>query len=143
MRLWNARRAVAGATLGVALAVSGCDAAGSPSVDASQVPGVWTGDGGGMVEFMADGRFTMTGVPRDAVVFSFSEPPPGDGGLSGAGKWVIDPADDAVELSIEAGGSFRDGEIASLKVAEGEGPQVLYFETNSEKAYGYEIRKKR
>ncbi|MGV9287857.1 hypothetical protein [Streptomyces sp. NPDC003719] len=96
------------------------------------------------MEFGADGRFEMTGIPRDAVVFSFSDPPPGDGRLSGAGEWELDGGGTSgtVELGFDAGGSFSgDGESTLLQVKEAGDRPVLYFDTDADKAYGYEVRR--
>ncbi len=43
---------------------------------------------------------------------------------------------------IDAGGSFADAaQVAVLMVAEDGPPQVLFFSTNVDKPYGYEIRR--
>ncbi|MEU9376130.1 hypothetical protein AB0D94_20465 [Streptomyces sp. NPDC048255] len=147
MKRWNGRRTALAVSAAVLLAGSaGCGGQGSGSapvrIDTSQVAGAWTGDGGGRVDFRADGRFEMSGIPRDAVVFSFIEPPAGDGKLSGTGTWSTLDAGTAVELSYDAGGSFSDdSEVGRLGVAGSEDHPELYFSTNSDKEYGYRIRK--
>ncbi|MFI7869408.1 hypothetical protein [Streptomyces salinarius] len=128
-------------------ALVSCGADEGGELGPAQLAGAWQGSGGGRVEFGADGRFEMSGIPRDAVVFSFSEPPPGDGRLSGRGEWELDGGDEksgTIELLFDAGGSFPDdSEATLLQVKEtGEHP-VLYFDTNPDKAYGYEVRRVR
>ncbi|MGC9442022.1 hypothetical protein [Streptomyces sp. WG5] len=97
------------------------------------------------MEFTADGRFEMSGIPRSAVEFSFTDPPAGDGALSGEGEWELDGDDGksgAIELGFDAGGSFSDdSESALLQVKEAGDSPVLYFDTNPDKAYGYEVRR--
>ncbi|WDG31472.1 hypothetical protein N7925_25715 [Streptomyces sp. CA-278952] len=63
--------------------------------------------------------------------------------MSGAGTWRQDDvAEDSLQLMIEAGGSFpTDEEVATLMVAGDGPPQVLFFSTNVDKPYGYEIKK--
>ncbi|MFF3934252.1 hypothetical protein [Streptomyces hirsutus] len=58
----------------------------SGELSAQEVAGVWKGSGGGRVEFADDGTFTMSGMPRSAIEFSFIDPPPGKGSLFGRGS---------------------------------------------------------
>ncbi|MFJ9889560.1 hypothetical protein ACIQRW_27405 [Streptomyces sp. NPDC091287] len=129
--------------LGLAVILGGCSTAGTSDVDTDGLPGVWTGSGGGRVEFHADGRFSMKGIPAASIAFTWSEPLNGATRVSGAGTWRQDDvAEDSLQLMIEAGGSFpTDEEVATLMVAEDGPPQVLFFSTNVDKPYGYEIEK--
>ncbi|WP_329112228.1 hypothetical protein [Streptomyces sp. NBC_01353] len=115
------------------------------SIERTRIAGTWTGDAGARVELHANGRFEMSGIPRSAITFSFIDPPPGDGKLSGSGTWKPARDGDRVDsilLYVDAGGSFSEtSETGELGVAEsGENP-VLYFSTSPDKWYGYEIRK--
>ncbi|MEV8445686.1 hypothetical protein [Streptomyces parvus] len=129
--------------LGLAVVLSGCSTAGTTAVDTDGLPGVWTGSGGGRVEFHADGRFSMKGIPAESVDFTWSEQRNGATRVSGAGTWQQQDIDeDSLQLMFDAGGSFpTDEEVATLMVAEDGPPQVLYFSTNVDKPYGYEIEK--
>lgn len=129
--------------LGLALTLGGCSTAGTTAVDTAGLPGVWTGSGGGRVEFRADGRFSMKGIPAESVDFTWSEPRHGATTVSGAGTWRQDDvAEDSLLLMIDVGGSFPTAEeVATLMVAEDGPPQVLFFSTNVDKPYGYEIKK--
>ncbi|MER7717237.1 hypothetical protein ABTX99_09820 [Streptomyces flaveolus] len=132
------------ALLGIS-ALAGCGQSEGPELGSDQLTGVWQGTGGGTVEFGSDGRFEMSGIPRSAVVFSFSDPPPGDGRLSGEGEWELDGDDGTsgtIELGFDAKGSFSDdGESTLLQVKEAGDRPVLYFDTDADKAYGYEVRR--
>ncbi|QES25045.1 hypothetical protein DEJ46_38265 [Streptomyces venezuelae] len=113
-------------------------------MERTRIAGTWTGDDGARVELHTNGRFEMSGIPRSAIVFAFSDPPPGDGKLSGSGTWEPRyPGDkvDEILLYVEAGGSFADTQIANLGVAENGQKPVLYFSTNADEWYGFEIRK--
>ncbi|MFF8835667.1 hypothetical protein [Streptomyces sp. NPDC015130] len=131
------------------LGMGGCFAALTErpeKIERTRIAGTWTGDGGARVVLRADGRFEMSGIPRSAVHFAFSDPPSGDGRLSGSGTW--EPAHDGdkvddITLYIAAGGSFTDTQVGSLGVAEGGQDPVLYFSTDIDKWYGFEIRKTR
>ncbi|MFF1506707.1 hypothetical protein [Streptomyces sp. NPDC058326] len=132
------------------LTMGGCFAALSEqpeSIDRSQVAGTWIGDGGARVELRVDGGFEMSGIPRSALHFSFIDPPPGEGKLSGSGTWELGPhrEGDSVEnilLYVDTGGSFSDdSEVEELRVAESGEKPVLYFFTSPEKWYGFEVRK--
>ncbi|WP_237725626.1 MULTISPECIES: hypothetical protein [Streptomyces] len=137
------RSAAMSLALGLAVTLSGCSTAGTTAVDTDGLPGVWTGSGGGRVEFHADGRFSMKGIPAESVVFTWSEPRNGATRVSGAGTWQQQDVDeDSLKLMIDVGGSFpTDEEVATLMVAEDGPPQVLFFSTNVDKPYGYEIEK--
>ncbi|MFI7234417.1 hypothetical protein [Streptomyces cyaneofuscatus] len=127
--------------LGLALSLGGCSNAGTTAVDTAGLPGVWTGSGGGRVEFHADGRFSMERIPTESIGFAFGEPPAEDR-VAGAGTWERETDEDRLNLMIDAGGSFADADqIAVLMVAEDGPPQVLFFSTNVDKPYGYEIEK--
>ncbi|MEV6119340.1 MULTISPECIES: hypothetical protein [unclassified Streptomyces] len=130
--------------LGVS-ALAGCGPDEGAELGSGQLTGVWQGTGGGTVRFGADGRFEMSGIPRSAVVFSFSDPPPGDGRLSGAGEWELaggDGTSGTIELGFDAGGSFADdSEATVLQVKEAGDRPVLYFDTDADEAYGYEVRR--
>ncbi|MEU8530832.1 hypothetical protein AB0C77_35405 [Streptomyces sp. NPDC048629] len=129
------------------LGVGGCIAALNEQpekIERTRIAGTWTGEGGARVELHANGRFEMSGIPRTAVVFGFTDPPPGDGKLSGSGTWepVGDRDEvDEIDLSIDAGGSFEDKEFGSLEVAQSGDKPVLYFATDSDRWFGFEIRK--
>ncbi|MFJ4824894.1 hypothetical protein ACIP5L_16625 [Streptomyces bacillaris] len=101
---------------------------------------MWKADDGGQIEFTSDGRFEMSGITRSAVVYSFSEPPPGEGPLAGAGTWELENRRN-IEVMYEKGGSFSYAESGEIAIAESGKNPVLYFSTNSDKGYGYEIRK--
>ncbi|WP_410536815.1 hypothetical protein [Streptomyces sp. KL2] len=110
----------------------------------ADVVGSWRGDDGrGRVDFHADGRFEMSGIPRSAIDSGFNEAPPGRGPLSGEGTWefAYDEPSTGIHLRIEAGGSFSDPEIASLESIEEDGRTRMYFSVNVDKMYGYEIRR--
>ncbi|WP_086694029.1 hypothetical protein [Streptomyces recifensis] len=70
-------------------ALAACGPDEGAELGSDQLTCVWQGTGGGTVRFGADGRFEMSGIPRSAVVFSFSDPPPGDGRMSGGGEWEL------------------------------------------------------
>ncbi|GAA3128900.1 hypothetical protein [Streptomyces echinatus] len=133
------------AVLGTALLLGGCAGDGRDKLAPRQVAGVWEGSGGGRVEFQSDGSFRMSGIPRGAIEFGFSKPPPGNGRLSGRGNWELEGdtrRSDSIELRFAAGGSFRDdSESTLLQVAKGGDHPSLYFDTNSDKGYGYEVRR--
>ncbi|CAL9458970.1 hypothetical protein SUDANB21_02607 [Streptomyces sp. enrichment culture] len=123
-----------------------CGANEGGELSSRQVVGVWTGSDGGRVEFRADGRFEMSGIPRSAVVFAFVDPPPGEGKLSGGGEWELADGDRSgtIELGFDAGGSFPDdSQSALLEVKEAGDRPVLYFAVDPDKAYGYEVRRVR
>lgn len=143
MSVGRGRCAAVSLALGLAVTLSGCSTAGTTAVDIDGLPGVWTGSGGGRVEFHADGRFSMKGIPAASIAFTWSEPRNGATRVSGAGTWRQDDvAEDSLQLMIEAGGSFpTDEEVATLMVAEDGPPQVLFFSTNVDKPHGYEIKK--
>ncbi|MGW6239505.1 hypothetical protein ACWGBX_38605 [Streptomyces sp. NPDC055037] len=131
--------------LGGLFALESCGGGTSAELDAAQVAGVWKGADGGRVEFGDDGSFAMSGIPRSAIEFGFIEPPPGNGKLSGRGRWNLDGGDDrsgTIELRFDAAGSFSDdSESTLLQVEEaGERPK-LYFDTDADEGYGYEIRR--
>ncbi|MFI5768799.1 hypothetical protein ACIA74_09645 [Streptomyces sp. NPDC051658] len=149
MKSWILRhKALTAWTVVVLVAMGGCLAgfAERPErIDRTQIAGTWTGDGGARVELHADGRFEMSGIPRSSITSSFIDPPPGDGRVSGSGTWKPEGDSDSVDsilLSIDAGGSFSEAtETEALGVARsGENP-VLYFATDVDKWYGYEIHK--
>ncbi|GAA2776217.1 hypothetical protein GCM10010521_63690 [Streptomyces rameus] len=133
------------AVLGTAPLLGGCAGDGRDKLVPREVAGVWKGPGGGRVEFQGDGTFRMSGIPRSAVEFGFSKPTTGSGPLSGRGSWELEGntrRSDSVELRFAAGGSFRDdSESTLLRVAKGGDRPVLYFDTNSDKGYGYEVRR--
>ncbi|MFE5945604.1 hypothetical protein [Streptomyces sp. NPDC056480] len=114
-------------------------------IDRTRIAGTWTGDGGARVELRPDGRFAMSGIPRDAVTFSFIDPPPGDGKISGSGTWkpaVDGDSVDGILLHVDAGGSFSDStETQELRVARSGEKPVLYFATSADEWHGFEIRK--
>ncbi|MEU1217032.1 hypothetical protein ACFYSH_24270 [Streptomyces sp. NPDC005791] len=87
-------------------------------------------------------RGGFRGIPTESIGFAFGEPPAEDR-VAGAGTWERDDIDeDSLNLMIDAGGSFADADqIAVLMVAKDGSPQVLFFSTNVDKPYGYEIRK--
>ncbi|CAL9477299.1 hypothetical protein SUDANB15_02945 [Streptomyces sp. enrichment culture] len=123
-----------------------CGANEGGELSPAQVTGVWTGADGGRVEFGADERFEMSGIPRSAVVFAFTDPPPGEGKLSGGGEWELADGDRSgtVELGFDAGGSFSDdSQSALLEVKETGDRPVLYFAVDPDKEYGYEVRRVR
>ncbi|MER5891813.1 hypothetical protein [Streptomyces sp. NPDC001876] len=132
----------------VLVAMGGCFAALSERperIERARIPGTWGGADGARVDLYPDGRFEMTGIPRSAIHFSFIDPPPGDGKLSGSGTWEPVGDSDSVEsilLYVDAGGSYsEETETEELGVAgSGEEP-VLFFPTSSDKWYGFEIRK--
>ncbi|MDW4897309.1 hypothetical protein ACFXOL_29320 [Streptomyces californicus] len=141
MPIGRRRFTVSSLALVLASALSGCSTADTTPVDIDGLPGVWTGRGGGRVEFHADGRFSMKGIPTESIGFAFSEPPDEDR-VAGSGTWERVPDEDQVQLMIDAGGSFADAaQVAVLMVAEDGPPQVLFFSTNVDKPYGYEIRR--
>ncbi|MFF6780674.1 hypothetical protein [Streptomyces sp. NPDC012510] len=115
------------------------------ALSSAQVVGVWKGSGAGRIEFLQGGRFEMTGIPRSAVVFSFTDPPPGNGGLSGSGEWNLKGdtgKSGTVELRFDATDSFSDGSASALLQVQRTGDQPeLYFDTNVDKRYGYEMRR--
>ncbi|MFJ9684997.1 hypothetical protein ACIRRX_04830 [Streptomyces bacillaris] len=157
MKRWSVRSKVVAAValsmtvLGVLL-VGGCVALFSEKperIDRSQIVGVWTGSGGARVDLRADGRFEMSGIPRSAIDFSFIDPPPGKGRLSGSGTWepeqlgsVDTDTVESIHLAVDAGGSFsRDSETVELRVARSGEDPVLYFAINVDKWYGFEVSK--
>ncbi|MER5844950.1 hypothetical protein ABT099_32655 [Streptomyces prasinus] len=117
----------------------------SGELSAQEVAGVWKGSGGGWVEFVDDGTFTMSGIPQSAIDFSFIDPPPGRGNLSGRGEWNLRGDADrsgTIELSFAATGSFSGGpEFTFLQVEEAGDRPKLYFDTNPDRGYGYTIRR--
>lgn len=126
-------------------AVQGCGEQEDAALRSAQVAGAWEGSGGGRIEFDADGTFDMSGIPRSAIVFSFVAPPPGKGRISGTGAWELGGEEESsgvVELRFDAGESFLDdGEFAMLRVDRGGENPELYFDTDPDKAYGYEVRR--
>ncbi|MFB7397681.1 hypothetical protein [Streptomyces sp. NPDC056191] len=148
MKTWSfRRRAVTAVSAVFLLGMGGCIAgiADRPEeIERTRIAGTWTGDDAARVELHPDGRFEMSGIPRSAVVFSFSDPPPGDGKLSGSGRWQPAHAGDTVDriiLYVEVGGSFADVQVEELGVAESGEDPVLYFSTSPDEWYGFEIRK--
>ncbi|MFF3839874.1 hypothetical protein [Streptomyces sp. NPDC001930] len=148
MKTWSfRRRAVTAVTAVFLLGMGGCIAgiADRPeAIDRTRIAGTWTGDDGARVELHTNGRFEMSNIPRSAVVFSFGDPPPGDGKLSGSGTWQPGHAGDTVDrilLYVEPGGSFADVQVEALGVAESGEEPVLYFSTSPDEWYGLEIRK--
>ncbi|MFD1830566.1 hypothetical protein ACFSJS_12920 [Streptomyces desertarenae] len=110
----------------------------------ADVVGSWRSDDGrGRVDFHADGRFEMSGIPRSAIVFSFNDPPPGKGPISGKGTWefAYDEPSTGIHLHIDAAGSFFDAEVASLESIKEDGRTKMYFSVNVDKMYGYEIQR--
>lgn len=142
----TAWRAAIGLVLSGTAAVSlaGCGSGPEP-LSADQVVGTWRGDSGGRVTFFDDGRFEMSGIPRDAIVFSFSKPPAGEDSLTGAGTWRLQGEgrrSSSLELVTDTTGSFVNGEVAmSLELSEGGAHPVFYFETDVDEGYGYEVRR--
>lgn len=125
-------------------ALDSCGAGEGVELTSAQVAGVWKGSGGGRVEFGDDGRFEMSGIPRSAIEFSFIDPPPGNGRLSGRGEWSLMGDDDrsgTIELFFDAADSFSDTESTLLQVEKGGDSPTLYFDTNPDKGYGYEVRR--
>ncbi|MFD3515700.1 hypothetical protein [Streptomyces sp. NPDC058657] len=130
------------------VAVGGCCAMLSERperIARGRIAGIWIGENGARVVMRVDGRFEMSGIPRSALTPRFSEPPLRGENVSGSGTWT--PVGDSgsvttISLSIAAGGSFAEGTDAEeLGVARsGEGP-VLYFSTDPDKWYGFELRK--
>ncbi|MFF0260500.1 hypothetical protein [Streptomyces microflavus] len=154
MKPWSDRRkavtVVGGVTALILAALGGCLAmfAVKPElIERTRIVGQWSGSGGARVELREDGRFEMSGIPRSAIVISFADPPPGKGRLSGSGTWELEePSDrdtvESIRLNVDAVGSFTGGsEIAELRVARGGDKPVLYFATNVDKWYGFEISK--
>ncbi|WP_158973233.1 hypothetical protein [Streptomyces griseus] len=131
--------------LGGLFALNGCGGDTADELGSTEVSGVWKGSGGGRVEFGDDGRFEMSGIPRGAIEFGFSDPPPGNGRLSGRGEWSLvgdDDRSDGIELRFDAAGSFSDdSESTLLRVEEAGDHPTLYFDTDADKAYGYEVRR--
>ncbi|MFD5681886.1 hypothetical protein [Streptomyces bacillaris] len=119
---------------------TGCSTGPDRTIERAQVVGVWKADDGGQIEFASDGRFEMSGIARSAVVFSFSEPPPGEGPLSGSGTWELENRR-SIEVTYEKGGSFSYVESGEIAIAESGKNPALYFSTNSDKGYGYRISK--
>ncbi|MFE9169557.1 hypothetical protein ACFYNZ_08515 [Streptomyces kebangsaanensis] len=110
----------------------------------TDVVGSWhSDDGRGRVDFHADGRFEMSGIPRSAIGFGFDEAPPGKGPLSGKGTWefAYDEPSTGIQLRIEVAGSFFGPEIASLESIKEDGRTKMYFSVDVDKMYGYEIRR--
>lgn len=142
MKFVSARSAVPFALAAAFIfATTGCGSD-SERVESAQIPGVWTGVDGGRVEFGDDGRFELSGIPRDAVVFSFIDPPPKGKTISGQGTWSVKEKGSIVELVYDSTGSFAEGgEAGSLGVADSGDPPRLYFSTSTDKEYGYEIQK--
>jgi hypothetical protein len=126
-------------------ALQGCGAGEEAELTSAQVAGVWKGSGGGRVEFGDDGRFEMAGIPRSAIEFSFIDPPPGNGRLSGRGEWNLRGDDDrsgTIELLFDAAGSFsQDTESTLLQVEKAGDSPTLYFDTDPDEGYGYEVRR--
>ncbi|MEK8142791.1 hypothetical protein NKH18_12990 [Streptomyces sp. M10(2022)] len=116
----------------------------NPELESEQVVGVWEGSGGGQIVFHTNGTFEMARIPRSAIVFSFVDAPPGKAGCPG-GAWELDGEGDtsgAVELHFDTGGAFSDdGESALLQVDRGGDEPEMYFDTNVDKGYGYEVRR--
>ncbi|MET9730538.1 hypothetical protein ABZZ79_07705 [Streptomyces sp. NPDC006458] len=131
--------------LGSLFVLQGCDGGTSDELSSQQVAGVWKGSGGGRVEFDDDGTFEMSGIPRTAIEFGFTDPPPGNERLSGRGRWSLDGDDDrsgTVELRFAAAGSFSDdSESTLLQVEEAGDRPSLYFDTDADEGYGYEIHR--
>ena len=115
------------------------------TLDSKQVVGVWEGSGGGRVQFHENGRFEMSGIPRNALAFSFVDPPPGKGKISGEGTWELEGGRDqggSIELLIAKGGSFSDdSESALLQIQRGGDKPEMYFDADPDKEYGYEVRR--
>ncbi|MCW8097788.1 hypothetical protein [Streptomyces tauricus] len=121
-----------------------CEAEGE-KLDSDQIVGAWKGSGAGRIRFHENGRFEMTGIPRDAIAFSFIDPPPGKGRIAGEGTWQLEGGRDqgaALELLIDKGGSFSNAsETALLQLQQGGENPRMYFDTNPDKEYGYEVRR--
>ncbi|MFF9077843.1 hypothetical protein ACF1BP_34865 [Streptomyces sp. NPDC014735] len=104
----------------------------SSELRSEEVVGVWKGSGGRRIEFRADGTFDMSGIPRSAVEFSFSTPPPGKGSLSGRGRWDLEGQRDpssGVELRFVEGGSFADDAgFALLRPVRNRDEPEMYFD---------------
>jgi len=79
----GARSVACSLLVGVIVALAAGCGVDSEKISAAQVVGSWRGDGGGRMEFWADGRFEMSGIPRDAIVFSFIDTRPERGGCPG------------------------------------------------------------
>ncbi|WP_230196601.1 hypothetical protein [Streptomyces coriariae] len=137
--------AVPALLLGGLFALDSCGAGKADELSSAQVDGVWKGSGGGRVEFDDDGRFEMSGIPRNAIEFGFIDPPPGNGRLSGRGEWSLVGDDDrssTIELRFDAAGSFSDdSESTLLQVEEAGDRPKLYFDTDADEGYGYEVRR--
>ncbi|WP_330172668.1 hypothetical protein OG875_03140 [Streptomyces sp. NBC_01498] len=142
MKFVNVRNAVALALAAAFMfGATGC-AGETERIESVQIPGVWTGAGGGRVEFGDDGRFELSGIPSDAVVFSFIDPPPKGEKVSGQGTWSVKRKGSIVGLIYDSTGSFAEGgEAGTLGVADGGDSPKLYFSTSSDREYGYEIHK--
>ncbi|PSM38354.1 hypothetical protein C6Y14_37135 [Streptomyces dioscori] len=117
----------------------------SEMLDSGQVVGVWEGSGGGRVQFHENGRFEMSGIPRNAVALGFVDPAPGEEKISGEGTWELEGGRDqggSIELPIDKGGSFSDDSgSALLQIQRGGDEPEMYFDTDPDKEYGYEVRR--
>lgn len=124
--------------------MQGCEGK-SPELRSEEVVGVWKGSGGGRIEFRADGTFDMSGVSRSAVEPAFSSLPPGQGSLSGKGRWDMDGQRDpgsGIELRFVEGGSFTDeGGFAQLRTVRGGDEPEVYFEGDPDTDRGYRVRR--
>ncbi|MGW7415781.1 hypothetical protein [Streptomyces sp. NPDC054863] len=147
MRSWRFRCGVVLILAGL-VAVGGCFAVMSERperIARAQIVGTWVGEDGARVEMYADGRFEMSGIPRSALTPSFTGPPLGDVIVSGSGTWK--PVGESgsvalVSLFIDAGGSFAESTATEeLGVARSGEKPALYFATDPDKWYGFEIRK--
>ncbi|MET9562580.1 hypothetical protein [Streptomyces tauricus] len=115
------------------------------TLDSDQIVGVWKGPGGGRIQFHENGRFEMSGIPRNAMALSFADPPPEKGRIAGEGTWQLEGGRDqgaALELLIDKGESFANtSETVLLQLQQGGENPRMYFDTNPDKEYGYEVRR--
>ncbi|MFE7429504.1 hypothetical protein [Streptomyces sp. NPDC057545] len=117
----------------------------SPELRSEEVLGAWKGSGGGRIGFREDGTFDMSGIPRSAVEYSFSTPPPGKGSFSGRGRWDLEGQRDpisGVELRFVEGGSFADDVgFALLRPVRSRDEPEMYFDVNPDTEDGYRVRR--
>lgn len=142
MSVGRARCAVISLALGLAMTLSGCSTAGTSALDTDGLPGVWTGSGGGRVEFHADGRFSMKGIPAESIAFTWSEPRNGATRVSGAGTWERHDVDEDTApddrrrrlIPDRRGGRQPHGR-------RGRSAAGVLLRHERRQTYGYEIRK--